>query len=234
MIEATGLVLKTRPYRETSMLVTLFTREIGVVGAVARGQRAANRGTQLQPFCTLSLGLSGRGSLKTLARSELIQSYDLKGDALASGFYAMELLYRALAEGQVETSLFDGLLGLFQKLEQSTSLACEVRQFERLLLDQSGYAVDFSSAAGASGDRVEPDMFYQYISETGFVPCNPEHSRAIPGTVLLALAAGEYSNGDVLRHARVIQREALKPLIGHQPIASRHLLQAASIDEPRA
>ena len=68
-----GFVLHTRPWRETSLLLEVLSRDFGRVGLVARGVRGARTHTPralLQPLTPLSLAWSGQGELATLASAE--------------------------------------------------------------------------------------------------------------------------------------------------------------------
>ena len=81
-------VLHSRPYRETSLLVDLFTLEQGKISAVARGARRAGsrmRAT-LQPFQSLHMGWQGRSELKNLSQAETSEIQPpLQGRALLCG-----------------------------------------------------------------------------------------------------------------------------------------------------
>jgi DNA repair protein RecO (recombination protein O) len=62
-------VLHTYPFRETSLVVELFTRNCGRVALIARGAKrpkSAVRGVLL-PFQPLAVGWFGKSELRTLA-----------------------------------------------------------------------------------------------------------------------------------------------------------------------
>ncbi|MDA0876695.1 MAG: recombination protein O N-terminal domain-containing protein, partial [Proteobacteria bacterium] len=67
-----GYVLHGVPWRETSLIAEVFTRDEGRLGLVARGARrprSAMRGL-LQPFQKLGLRYSHKGELRTLMAAE--------------------------------------------------------------------------------------------------------------------------------------------------------------------
>ena len=67
-----GYVLHSYPYRETSLLLQLWTEKHGRFAAVAKGARrpkSASRGV-LVPFQPLSITWFGRGEVKTLKSAE--------------------------------------------------------------------------------------------------------------------------------------------------------------------
>ncbi|PIV91154.1 MAG: DNA repair protein RecO, partial [Gallionellales bacterium CG17_big_fil_post_rev_8_21_14_2_50_54_146] len=88
-------VLHSHPYRETSLLLDVFSRQHGRLAVVARGARrphSALRGV-LMSFQPVSLSWFGKGEVRTLHSAEWQggQPY-LQGTALMCGFYLNELL----------------------------------------------------------------------------------------------------------------------------------------------
>ena len=95
-----GAVLHTTPWRETSLIVEVFTRDFGRLPLVARGAKrpTSQFRSLLSPFAPLTLAWSGRGEIKNLVRVEWIGGMPpLRGRALLSAFYANELLVRLMA-----------------------------------------------------------------------------------------------------------------------------------------
>src|SRR3977135_285512 len=96
-------------YRETSLLLEVFTRAFGRVSMVARGARSPRsplRGVLLA-FQPLALSWFGKGELRTLARAEWIGGQPLlHGEALMCGFYLNELLLRLLPREDPHDALF--------------------------------------------------------------------------------------------------------------------------------
>ena len=67
-----GFVLHSYPYRETSLIVEVFSRDHGRIGLVAKGARrpmSQLRGV-LMAFQPLLIDWSGGGEMKTLVRAE--------------------------------------------------------------------------------------------------------------------------------------------------------------------
>ncbi len=78
------------PYRETSLIVDVLSRDHGRLSLVAKGAKrphSALRGV-LQTFQPLSLSWSGRSEMRTLTAAEWVGGMlPLAGDALLCGFY---------------------------------------------------------------------------------------------------------------------------------------------------
>jgi DNA repair protein RecO (recombination protein O) len=104
-------ILHSRPYRDSSVILEVFTPEHGRISALARGARRKSRGGSaaalLQLFTPLLLSFSGRGELKTLtAREAAGTAVSLRGDRLYSGLYVNELLVRLLHRYDPHPQLF--------------------------------------------------------------------------------------------------------------------------------
>jgi hypothetical protein len=94
-----GFVLHSYPYKETSLIVEVFSRRFGRVGLLARGARrprSAMRGVLLA-FHPLRLTWTATAELGTLMSVEWGGGQKmLSGIALMCGFYVNELLLRLL------------------------------------------------------------------------------------------------------------------------------------------
>ena len=72
--EQPGFVLHSYPYRETSLVIDVFSRDYGRVALVAKGAKrphSALRGV-LQTFQPLGLSWSGKGEVRTLTTAEWV------------------------------------------------------------------------------------------------------------------------------------------------------------------
>ena len=129
-----GIVVHTRPYRESSLLLSVLTLDHGLVTLVGRGVRGGRRGRALQPFTALRLGWSGRSSLGTLAGFEVEKQHWFQGNALASAFYLTELITRLLDEREPHSRLFAGVRWALEEMDRGPSFV--LRSFEKLLLEE--------------------------------------------------------------------------------------------------
>ena len=143
-------ILHTRAYRETSLILEVFTHGYGRTGLVARGARRPKspfRGI-LNSFQPLRLSWSGRGELPTLAQAEQGgQSSQLRGDAVLAGFYVHELLLKLLQRHDPHPQLFGHYATLLANLADGQSVEKLLRIFELELLREIGYALSLDSDA---------------------------------------------------------------------------------------
>ncbi len=137
-------VLHSRPWRETSMLLEVFTEEYGKIVLCARGVRGKKSQIRslLQPFTPLYLSWSGRGEMQTLTRSEPAgPAIKLSGYALYSALYMNELMVRLLHRHDPHPELFNHYRQALEKLSRTDLLEQSLREFELQLLTAIGYGL---------------------------------------------------------------------------------------------
>ncbi|HQO17001.1 MAG TPA: DNA repair protein RecO, partial [Methylotenera sp.] len=119
-------VLHSYPFKETSLVVELFSQQFGRVAAVAKGARrprSAMRG-MLQSFQLLTGTWSGKNELKTLHSLDWAHGLvNLQGEALMCGFYMNELLLRLLPREDAHEALFEYYQTTLNTLSKSNDLA---------------------------------------------------------------------------------------------------------------
>ena len=100
--KAEGIVLRSMVYRETSKIVTLFTKEFGKVKVIAKGARKPKSkfGASLEPLTRTQIVFyrKERGGLYTLSEGDVMDSYsNLRRSLLAFswGSVVLEFLDRA-------------------------------------------------------------------------------------------------------------------------------------------
>jgi DNA repair protein RecO (recombination protein O) len=225
-------LLHARPYRDTSLLLDLFTQEEGRVGAIARGVRAVGKGkaiskrSLLQPFVPLQVSLSGRGDLRTLGQTEALSAgVPLLGERLLSALYVNELLVRLLPAHEKEAEVFDDYSRLLYALAGNAGLEPLLRSFELQLLDVLGYGLQLTHEV-VTGEIIHADAWYQLQGEGGFIRQPPGVSDTLvlyAGNDLMAMARRDFSNVETRRAAKRLLRTALQQQLGSRELASRAL-----------
>lgn len=220
--EQAAFVLHRRNYSESSLLLEVLTREHGRLGVLARATRGSKSALPalLQPFQRLSIDYAGTGELPLLRRAEPVGAALLpQREAALAGLYYNELLMRLLPRNDGHPRLFDTYGDALQQLVVTTTLALDVRRFERGLLDELGYGVDF--ALDVDGVAIEGELRYELFPERGFVVSH--HERAYSGSALLALAHGA-PNAAELRELRRLMRHLIEGHLTGEPLRSWSLM----------
>jgi DNA repair protein RecO (recombination protein O) len=234
----TAFVLHRRPWRETSLLVELFTADAGRIGAVARGARRGSRRQAMlcEPFVELQVAWRGRGDLAQLVSAETlaVAAQRVTGPALFSGFYLNELLVRMLRRHDPYPELYQAYRGALSALAAGLQVEPTLRLFERQLLGETGYGLQLACDSG-SGAPLEAEAWYRYEAERGpFRVAGPQASGlVVSGRTLLALAQGAFDNDAQLRECKRLLRTILATHLGGKPLRSRELFPRQPEHRPR-
>jgi DNA repair protein RecO (recombination protein O) len=231
-------VLHTYPFKETSLVVELFSQQFGRTAAVAKGARrphSAMRG-MLQSFQMLSGAWSGKNELKTLHSLDWHAGLTLiKGEALMCGFYMNELLLRLLPREDAHENLFeyyDATLKTLaseqdsmsnQSLNNSKSLAITLRRFELKLLQEMGYAVPLLT--DENDIEISADKSYRYEAEYGACELSVTRNGVqLSGLTLLNMANDDYTDSQTQNQSKQLMRYLLAHYLGDKPLHTRQLL----------
>ena len=225
--------LHTRPYRENSVIVQLFTRDAGRIACVAKGIKAATRlrraqSAVLQPFVPLQVEWFGKSELKTLGAVEAVQPViPLQESWLFAGLYLNEVLNVLLPEQQEFHELYDRYAGCVAQLAQRAPLEQQLRRFEKSLLEQLGYGIPFAvvDREGRYGGEIEAARYYVYVPDSGFrvAEAGDRTQELFLGKNLHAIAAGQFEQVEVLVTAKQLMRQAMAQVLGQRTINSRQL-----------
>ncbi len=228
-------VLHRRPYRNSSLLVELLTRDHGRVGVIARGARQLKSRYHglLAQFQPLLVAWSGRGELGSIGQVERDgTAFHLHGNSLVCGFYVNELLMRLMHRDDPSPAIFYAykqVLGTLADGKVGNEIA--LRLFERDLLEALGYGLALAFDA-ETGEAIRPESVYNYFLDKGPTLANGgTTSRGgvetirLRGSSLTALARGELDDIDTLKEVKRLTRMTLGRLLGNKPLNSRSLFR---------
>jgi len=225
-----AFVLHSYPFKETSLVVELFTRDFGRVAVVAKGARrpkSSLRGVLLA-FQPVLVSWSGKGELYTLIRAEWHGAYQpLKGLPLICGFYLNELLLKLLPRHDAHEGLFGTYARTLDALDPECDPAGVLRGFEKELLRELGYAMTLDREV-ESGHPIAAEQRYTYLVERGPVSAGDERQRngvELLGQTLLDMQSGDYSNAMTQQQSKALMRALINHYLGDQVLHTRQLLR---------
>lgn len=228
-----AFVLHSYPFRETSLILDVFSRSYGRLPIVARGARrprSALRGL-LMNFQPLLLSWFGKGEVRTLHGAEWQAGQPhLQGTALMCGFYLNELMLNLLARDDPHEQLFDYYRATLLRLAQESDHAATLRCFEKHLMQELGYALALEREAG-SDKAIQPEVCYRYVVERGPVQdyggaeSEPQIGLPVLGKTLLDMAADEYSDPMTAQQSKQLMRLLLSHSLGGKILHTRELIK---------
>ena len=221
-------VLHCRAYRNTSLIVDIFTREHGRINVIARGARRGQQSlaSLLQPFNLLQIQWGGAGELMTLYKAEQAGSAGNEQHIdLFSGFYLNELLTRLLHKHDPHLHLFDCYTNCLTRLQAAVAQDIALRYFELDLLEELGYAMNLHSEV-STGRPLDATQAYHYVIEQGpsSVASDAMDNHIVSGATLIALAERSLHDDAQRNQAKQLMRRVLDHYLGHRPLKSRELL----------
>jgi DNA repair protein RecO (recombination protein O) len=237
---ARAYILHTYPYRDTSRILEVFTREQGRLSVFARGVRGpkARMASLLQPFQPLLISFSSRGDAAQLISAESGAASDISGQsagepgsltgglppaALLPAFYLNELLLKLTTRHDPNAGLFDGYQETLLALMAGGPREPVLRHFELRLLQEVGYGLDLTRTV--AGGPVTAQGYYQFRPADGLF-ATTEYPGALRGGSLLNLAAGSLREDRELADARKVLSAALEHCLEGRPMVTRAVARA--------
>ena len=230
--EQPAYILHHRPFRDTSQIIDVLTRDYGRLSLMSRGSRGAKSRLKsvLQPFNSLLISWSGKGELPTLTSAEPILSsvLSLTGKALPSAFYINELLVNLLHKHDVHERVFYLYESVIKLLADKNEIEPVLRLFEKQLLEELGFGLNLSVQAETGLPIISEDT-YAYYLEHGPVNVAAIHDEQfitkLPGSSLLALDQNKLDSDQALKDAKRLMRSILNYYLQGKPIKSRELFR---------
>lgn len=226
VIDQPGFVLHSYPYKETSLIVELLSRDFGRVALIAKGAKRPHsklRGA-LQTFQPLAVSWSGKAEVRTLTAAEWVGGLlPLERSALLCGFYLNELLVKLLARDDPHPALFDHYVATLNQLAHDEPPPIVLRKFERALLKETGVGGSFAHTA--EGTAIDPERTYVVDPERG--PREPHPADTAPrvaGRTLLDMEREDYSDPVTQTQSKFLMRSLLAHHLGGAQLNTRQIL----------
>lgn len=224
-------VLHTYPFRETSLIVEVFSRDFGRVSLLARGARrprSAIRGL-LMAFQPIEVAWAGKGEVLNLMKAEWQGGQPLlAGEALFCGYYLNELLMHLLPREDAHEHLFACYGQMLARLASDPAgkvREADLRAFEKALLQELGYGLTLSH--DSEGQAIQPDAWYSYGMEQG--PQRLAHAEAatqvVCGKTLLDLEAENFSDPRSRIESKTLMRALMAHYLGGTELETRKIFK---------
>ena len=197
-----AFVLHSYAYKESSLIVDLFTVENGRMAVIAKGAKrpASNLRGALLSLQPNEVIFSGRGEVKTLTQAQWLPGQPwLTGQALMCGMYLNELLIKLLPREDPHPQLFETYAATLLTLAESQEHSAILREFEITLLIEMGYALELKNDV-RTGEALLPDTLYRYDPLAG--PSAQGSGSWVSGNALLSLGRGRFDSNAVAAEAR--------------------------------
>ena len=221
-------LLHHRPFRDSSQILDILSRDHGRLAVVAKGSRGAKsrlRGI-LRPFLPLQLSWVIRSDLGTLTGAEMDGApITLTGDALLSGYYVNELILKLTHRHDPQPEIFAAYSQTIERLAANRDVARSLRQFEIELLRLLGYALNLDHDT-ATREPLMARQQYEYRAEQGPVPVDDrEGPMVFSGAELMAIRNQQFADPAVLKNAGSLLRIVIAYHLDGKELKSRKVMR---------
>jgi DNA repair protein RecO (recombination protein O) len=194
---AEAVVLRHSDWGESDRMLTLYTRQMGKVRAIAKGVRKvrSRKSGHLEPFTRVNLQLARGRDLFIVTQAEAIDTYlGLRDNLVRLGYasYIVELLDRFTYDEDENPSLFRLLTDTLMRLHQESDPVLAIRYYEIRLLDQLGYRPELFRCVKCDAEIRPEDQYFS--AAQGGVVC-PRCGSSTPEARAVSMRALKY-----LRH----------------------------------
>jgi DNA repair protein RecO (recombination protein O) len=195
---ASAIVLRHSDWGEADRLLTLYTKERGMVRALAKGARkvTSRKAGHLEPFTHVTIQFAKGRDLLIVTQVETINAFlPLRDNLVKTGYaaYVVELLLRfSYEEEGANPSIFRLLLETLSRVEREEDSWLAARYYEMRLLDAVGFRPQLFECANCGREILPEDQFFSFSA--GGVIC-PRCGEGLPNQAGISLETLKY-----LRH----------------------------------
>ena len=212
-------VIHSRPYKETSLIVTFLTEKKGKISAVAKGAKRKNSrlSGNLEPFQCLNIDYRGKSDLKSLVLAEPIEVFEdfFGSENLYSAFYVNELINYLVAQADESMEIFDIYKKCISNLKRNNQIEKILRDFELNILSTLGYEINFLSDYD-SNEPIMNGLRYKYSPQSGF----SKSEQGYDGKILKEINERKFSKNS-LQACKEINRTTINYYFEELNIKSR-------------
>ena len=234
MQQSFAYILNRRPFRESSLLLDIFSEDFGRICCVARPAKKRGKVVKghTEPFRYLHLQWIGRGDVQTLTEADERGRHSIPPSELMLGLYINELILMFTQQHEPHTELFNAYKYTLHKIGDSQINRQILMRFELFLLQ----SLDYSFSADKTHDElktlVNSDSYFYFTKEEGLilkhketVDIQPYQSQKIliSAELLLALQDIQNMQESHWKELRSFLDKVFKA-IAPRPINSRKLL----------
>ena len=221
-------ILHQRPYRDTSSIIDIFTRDFGRVSIIAKGGRSPKskfRGL-LRPFFPIKLSWYSGKNLGNLVEIDVVgKPYNLIGDSLLSAYYLNELILKFLVKDDPQVEIFDLYSRTILDLMETGDIATVLRKFELEFLKLIGYGLNLEFEA-VTHLPVRDDLFYEYNPGIGLVISDKKNDQYVfSGTDINAINQGDFQEKKTVKSANRLLKSIINFHLDGRRLKTRRVLE---------
>jgi len=160
--QAIAFVLRVYDFSESSLVVTLFSREFGKIRALAKGAKRPKNpfdfALDLLSLCRIVFLRKSSDALHLLTEAKLVRRFRLEKSGLAGWYaalYAAELVNLTTDDEDAQPALFDLLDDAISRFQSTTTLKDDILRFEWRFLELIGHSPSLETCVNCGEEIAE-------------------------------------------------------------------------------
>ena len=185
-----AVVLRHSDYGEADRLLTLYTREMGKLRAIAKGVRKirSRKAGHLEPFTRVTLQLAQARELPIVTQAETVDAYlELREDLLKTGYaaYVCEMVDRFTYEDGENQPAYHLLADTLARINTQADPYVALRYYEIHLLDGLGFRPELFYCVSCQTEIQPADQFFSLAQGGVYCPkCGANRPDLLPVSLL--------------------------------------------------
>ncbi|VAW93543.1 DNA recombination and repair protein RecO [hydrothermal vent metagenome] len=221
-----AFILHSRSFKESSLILELFTRDFGRVSVIAKGVKKRKQSLFgiLQPFTPILVSWVGKGELRTLTGVELNGTFKyLYGTNLLCGYYLSELVLRFLQKEDPYQELYNAYADVITKLKLSTKIEPVLRRFECVLFQELGYGLNLTIDYNTGNEVDASKMYYFEVEQGPVLDATSNNNVQVAGQTLLSLESLNFVDKTTLTESKKLMRYIINYYLAGKPLKTHQL-----------
>lgn len=176
--QSTAIVLRTIEFSETSLIVTLLTRDLGRVSAIAKGARRPKGpfegALDLLAVCRVVVLRKTSDTLDLLTEAKLHRRFrggERSLERLYGGYYLIEMLRQLTDEHDPHPDVYDLTIQTLEQIDGNGDVASSLLYFDAQVLRMLGHAAGTDRCTDC-GSEVEPTPRIAFSLSAGGIVCH--------------------------------------------------------------
>ena len=222
-----GIILNYYFYKETSLILDVFTKNYGRISLIAKGARreSSKYKGKIIYFQTLELDWGGKGDLFTLYNLDWTgKNKFFTGSQLINAYYLNELLFKLLPRAEENINIFDLYNETLIHLSNTDNPIPILRNYEYSFLDHLGYKPRLETEID-NNKPISENLHYEYVLDSGPKQVQFSDGKLVfSGDSLIKIKNRNWNDLQVLNDAKLLFREIINNIIGYKKVYSRELV----------
>lgn len=173
-----AIVIRMIEFSETSLIVTLYSREFGRVSAIAKGARRPKGpfegAIDLLAICSVEILRKAGDALDLLTEAKLTRRFRAAQKSLERlycGYYIAEMLRRWTDDGDPHADFYDLAVATIERVDSQADPLMAITHFEVRAMRMLGHAPATKTCAGCGAEVSRSPQRIPFGHEAGGVLC---------------------------------------------------------------